>query len=469
MICNLIRVACALAGLLTVAYPAYGQTLPALAQSMPPGFSLLNQEGDGSGYSAALTASGTSSGGSLTFASKAAYDPVRRRIFHYAAGHPAGSPLKFLVYEVDFNRWTQLAAPAFEPAYASFQGHVYQLQTIAGGKFIRGWANSYRVTACNVDTPNIADISGPNCPGDYPHILTNPPPSSISRGFLEYFPDRDALYWMDTSGSTRLYTKTLAASAWNIHTLVPGLWGDGIAATYNPVHHALIFGGGGNGQGTFYRKMWKLDAAGTLSALDDSPIDIYATGSTLFFADPATGRNIVVRPNADKTAYLMYEHDPGAAPGTQWTRRQDLESGIPQFHTAQFPNVVTSTLVVPLPEYGVTLFMGYNKVWIYKHLATVPPPDNTPPVITNPAAVWPTTATVTWTTNEPTTGRLEWGLDVLYGFTPIQSAPLKTAHSVTLTGLTPDTLYHLRIVATDAAGNATTSTGYTVRSGGGLQ
>ena len=466
MICNLIRVAFALAGLLVVAYPAYGQTLPALAQSMPPGtFALLNQEGDGSGYSASMTASGLGFGGSYTYASKAAYDPVRRRIYHYAAGHPAGSPMKFFVYEIDSNRWTLLPPPAFEPNYAGYQGHGYRLEEVAAGKFIRSWANRFSFVACNIDMDNVMEISAP-CTGEFPAISTNP--NTISRGWLLNFPERDALFWLDTAGSTRLYHKPHTSSTWNIFTLVPGLWGDGIGAVYVPALQALVFGGGTNGNGTYYRAWWMLRADGTLVRLDDAPIDTSFAGSSLLGFDPPSGKLLVVKGN-NPSGYLFYEFNTQAAAGAQWTRRQDLEAGVPQLHHSSYPNSTVATLATTLPDYGVTVFQGYNKVWLYKHLTTAPTPDTTPPVIASPAAVWPTTATVTWTTNEPTTGRLEWGLDVLYGFTPIQSTPLKTAHSVTLTGLTPDTLYHLRIVATDAAGNQTTSTGYTVRSGGGLQ
>ena len=66
-----------------------------------------------------------------------------------------------------------------------------------------------------------------------------------------------------------------------------------------------------------------------------------------------------------------------------------------------------------------------------------------------------TTATVTWTTNEAATGQVQYGLTTAYGSTSSIVAG-GTSHSVTLTGLTPETTYNYRVQATDTADNATT-------------
>lgn len=64
------------------------------------------------------------------------------------------------------------------------------------------------------------------------------------------------------------------------------------------------------------------------------------------------------------------------------------------------------------------------------------------------------TAVVTWTTDEPATGRVTWGEDNGYGQTvyPVPNAAV-AAQTVTLSGLEPSTEYHLRVWAADAAGN----------------
>lgn len=84
--------------------------------------------------------------------------------------------------------------------------------------------------------------------------------------------------------------------------------------------------------------------------------------------------------------------------------------------------------------------------------------DTTPPVITN-VVVTDTgrrAATISWTTNEPASHRVEYGTTPSLG---LVSAPtgLSTSHAVSLSGLTRNTVYYYRVVSRDAAGNTATS------------
>lgn len=63
-----------------------------------------------------------------------------------------------------------------------------------------------------------------------------------------------------------------------------------------------------------------------------------------------------------------------------------------------------------------------------------------------------TSFTVTWTTDEPSDSRLEYGLTGSYGSAAYAATPV-TAHSLTVTGLTAATEYHFRAGSTDACGN----------------
>lgn len=64
-----------------------------------------------------------------------------------------------------------------------------------------------------------------------------------------------------------------------------------------------------------------------------------------------------------------------------------------------------------------------------------------------------TSARVDWSLNEAATGRLDYGLTTSYGSsTPTESGFL-TRHIQTISGLTPNTLYHYKIYGQDAAGN----------------
>jgi hypothetical protein len=84
--------------------------------------------------------------------------------------------------------------------------------------------------------------------------------------------------------------------------------------------------------------------------------------------------------------------------------------------------------------------------------------DATPPAITNISTTpSPFSATITWTTDEPATSQVEYGLTVAYGsITPFAST-LVTSHSQTVNGLLPNTIYHFHVLSRDTAGNLTFS------------
>ena len=94
---------------------------------------------------------------------------------------------------------------------------------------------------------------------------------------------------------------------------------------------------------------------------------------------------------------------------------------------------------------------------------TVPPPappaaDTTPPLIKDVSisSETETSAVITWITNEPATGDIEYGKETDYGLTA-SSADLTTDHSFTLSNLESNTAYHFRVTSSDEAGNQASS------------
>jgi len=89
--------------------------------------------------------------------------------------------------------------------------------------------------------------------------------------------------------------------------------------------------------------------------------------------------------------------------------------------------------------------------------------QSVPTIVVTASSVTSNSITVTWTTNEPATTSLAWGL----GGDTSQIIPddgvYDTNHSVTLTGLTADTVYSYRMISTDQAGNTMTSSRRVVR------
>jgi hypothetical protein len=83
--------------------------------------------------------------------------------------------------------------------------------------------------------------------------------------------------------------------------------------------------------------------------------------------------------------------------------------------------------------------------------------DVIPPVISNPqVTVTDNAATITWGTNEPSTSVVNYGSDNTYG-TEVNDTALVTSHSLILTGLNSNTLYHYQVKSSDSSNNTANS------------
>lgn len=93
---------------------------------------------------------------------------------------------------------------------------------------------------------------------------------------------------------------------------------------------------------------------------------------------------------------------------------------------------------------------------------TPPPPpplgDTTAPVLSGitTAGITTNSVTITWTTDEAATSQVEYGI-TLPGTLSSVDTVLKTTHSTTLSGLSPNTTYSYRVISRDAASNTATS------------
>jgi len=89
-------------------------------------------------------------------------------------------------------------------------------------------------------------------------------------------------------------------------------------------------------------------------------------------------------------------------------------------------------------------------------------PDTTPPVISsvNATSITPTTAVITWETDEKATSLVKYGTSSgSYPYSK-EDTSYTTSHSITLTDLSPNTTYYFLVNSTDKAGNPAQSTEY---------
>jgi PKD repeat protein len=87
----------------------------------------------------------------------------------------------------------------------------------------------------------------------------------------------------------------------------------------------------------------------------------------------------------------------------------------------------------------------------------------TPPVISNIQVtnITPSSATISWTTDEAATSQVEYGLDTNYRTSTYNDPNLVTIHSVDIAGLLSYTEYDFRVISMDASYNEAQSGNYT--------
>jgi hypothetical protein len=83
-----------------------------------------------------------------------------------------------------------------------------------------------------------------------------------------------------------------------------------------------------------------------------------------------------------------------------------------------------------------------------------PPPPPGPLAISNVLVMNRTTssATISWTTTQPATSRVNYGLTSQYLSAPVIDPQLVTSHAVTLSGLAANTTYHYQVVSENSTG-----------------
>lgn len=89
--------------------------------------------------------------------------------------------------------------------------------------------------------------------------------------------------------------------------------------------------------------------------------------------------------------------------------------------------------------------------------ASSPTVSSVSPTVSDVSTVTPINTKISWTTDQTSTSQVEYGTTTSYSsITPVDSA-LVTSHSVTLTGLVPDTVYHYRVLSINSSGEQATS------------
>lgn len=107
-----------------------------------------------------------------------------------------------------------------------------------------------------------------------------------------------------------------------------------------------------------------------------------------------------------------------------------------------YPNAIKTVVV------GIGQVTGNMYVTDFAMGATLPP------AISNVAAtnVTNNAATITWATDQGASSQVKYGLTSSYGSTTTLDSTYVTSHSVALSGLTPNTMYHFQVLSTGTNG-----------------
>jgi len=98
-----------------------------------------------------------------------------------------------------------------------------------------------------------------------------------------------------------------------------------------------------------------------------------------------------------------------------------------------------------------------NTVLSSRYIVTTSSKDSSYPEISGISAgfITDSSVTVTWKTDEPTTGEVNYGIDNAYTGTASQGDKMTIWHTVTVAGLKPETQYHLKLRSKDAGARET--------------
>ncbi|MEE9446094.1 MAG: LamG-like jellyroll fold domain-containing protein, partial [Cocleimonas sp.] len=185
----------------------------------------------------------------------------------------------------------------------------------------------------------------------------------------------------------------------------------------------------------------------------------------LYFSDPniGSGRSLFLAHHNDDSEVDSYR-PMDSANDLQMTvfgfGRNVLNSLIDKNQTHQFTIGLTDS--TDFANTSATIESAYNTITAVitaNNLNPETPTDSTPPVMSAiNTAVTETTAVITWTTDEPSIGVVNYGINNSYGINAADTnTVLATVHSVTLNNLTAATEYHFEVVSTDESSNSSMS------------
>ena len=165
--------------------------------------------------------------------------------------------------------------------------------------------------------------------------------------------------------------------------------------------------------------------------------------------------NLAITPQSGVYLRLRFDNNKiyfeASLDGVKWTDTYNETFGLPGY-------TLDAPFYYELSGYNT----GTNGVFTVDDFSinrTMTAPDTQPPQISAVTAqnISSTSAQITWQTDEPGDGEVEYGLTASYGSTTPKAAALAKTHNIALANLQANTAYHYRVKSKDEAGNLAVS------------
>jgi hypothetical protein len=274
----------------------------------------------------------------LEYQNSGVWDPTSRQVLF--VGGPHESQGRFISYSEATNSWRQEPDPS--PAYLLYN-HTYDHNTInvaAGELYFRPFNRpeiwKYAIAA-----------------KQWSKLTSIPQDEFNCCGALEYFPERNGILFVGTS-EIKFYN--LRFGSWSTPSGRVATGPYSATAKYSPGARVVVFGGGSG-----VKTVYKMDSAGRIRRMKESPYPLDSGGHAIFVGDPVSDKFLLFGENG-----TFYIYDPS---GDQWQLQDDR----PPFFAVGPYGPVDSSIAIPISTYGVVMFLTYSpsepRVFLYKSAA----------------------------------------------------------------------------------------------------
>lgn len=290
----------------------------------------------------------------LQYTDNAEWDPFHQQFLFLGQGHSSNydddpsTGSRFIRYSEFQNQWAVLPEIPVNNVGHGYDHSAFNPET---GDFFHRPANGLTVYRYNT----IAE--------SWSSLPSLPMQSIQVAGALAYFPEMGGLLFVDGDWGVWFFDEIknkwqqLANTNGGGNSTLPNLAMGAYSnfAEYSPVHRVVVFGGGNDS-----KAIYRLDAAGDITALQEAPMNLGIQWGSISTVDPVSGDFLFFGPQEE-----FYVFNPI---NDSW---KAINNSRPLFFDVGLDGPISGTVATPVSTHGVVMFLNYDRprsqVYIYKH------------------------------------------------------------------------------------------------------